>query len=290
MASQGARHPLADHRCASKQYEPAAVDGEWVEKIVRGTRRPPAVRCSPRFCPRACRSTVIDKPLKKKEISKLIDESFRRCGLQGDCRLRRQADAERLRAGDAGRHLLLLRRHARSGARSTRSSRPPEAEVKEIETQYTNGLVTQGERYNKVVDIWGRTGDQVAKVDDGRTRPRGSHRSPRQEGQAGFLQLDLHDGRLRRPRLCRADPPAGRHARPDGEAGRLDHRDADHHELPRRPERSPVLHLDARRAQGPGRHRAEDGELRLPDASSGGRDAGPGHHRGRLRHRATASR
>lgn len=39
-----------------------------------------------------------------------------------------------------------------------------EAEVKEIETQYTNGLVTQGERYNKVVDIWGRTGDQVAKV------------------------------------------------------------------------------------------------------------------------------
>ena len=27
--------------------------------------------------------------------------------------------------------------------------------MKEIETQYINGLVTQGERYNKVVDIWG---------------------------------------------------------------------------------------------------------------------------------------
>ncbi|MES2771523.1 MAG: DNA-directed RNA polymerase subunit beta', partial [Pseudomonadota bacterium] len=39
-----------------------------------------------------------------------------------------------------------------------------EEEVKEIESQYTNGLVTFGERYNKVVDIWGRTGDQVAKV------------------------------------------------------------------------------------------------------------------------------
>jgi len=39
-----------------------------------------------------------------------------------------------------------------------------EKEVKEIEGQYTNGLVTNGERYNKVVDIWGRTGDQVAKV------------------------------------------------------------------------------------------------------------------------------
>ncbi|MGB3426904.1 MAG: DNA-directed RNA polymerase subunit beta', partial [Burkholderiaceae bacterium] len=37
-------------------------------------------------------------------------------------------------------------------------------EVKEIEAQYTSGLVTQGERYNKVVDIWGRAGDQVGKV------------------------------------------------------------------------------------------------------------------------------
>ena len=39
-----------------------------------------------------------------------------------------------------------------------------EAEVKEIEAQYTSGLVTQGERYNKVVDIWGRAGDAVAKA------------------------------------------------------------------------------------------------------------------------------
>ena len=39
-----------------------------------------------------------------------------------------------------------------------------ENEVKEIEAQYTSGLVTQGERYNKVVDIWGRAGDQVAKA------------------------------------------------------------------------------------------------------------------------------
>jgi DNA-directed RNA polymerase subunit beta' len=39
-----------------------------------------------------------------------------------------------------------------------------EAEVKEIESQYTSGLVTQGERYNKVVDIWGQAGDKVAKA------------------------------------------------------------------------------------------------------------------------------
>jgi DNA-directed RNA polymerase subunit beta' len=39
-----------------------------------------------------------------------------------------------------------------------------EEEVKEIQEQYTSGLVTYGERYNKVVDIWSRTNDQVAKA------------------------------------------------------------------------------------------------------------------------------
>ncbi|HLA74788.1 MAG TPA: DNA-directed RNA polymerase subunit beta' [Gammaproteobacteria bacterium] len=39
-----------------------------------------------------------------------------------------------------------------------------EEEVKEIENQYSSGLVTNGERYNKVVDIWSHTNDQVAKA------------------------------------------------------------------------------------------------------------------------------
>ncbi len=39
-----------------------------------------------------------------------------------------------------------------------------ESEVKEIQDQYASGLVTDGERYNKVVDIWSRTNDQVAKA------------------------------------------------------------------------------------------------------------------------------
>ena len=37
-------------------------------------------------------------------------------------------------------------------------------EVKEIQNQYSSGLVTNGERYNKVVDIWSRANDQVAKA------------------------------------------------------------------------------------------------------------------------------
>ena len=39
-----------------------------------------------------------------------------------------------------------------------------ESEVKEIQEQYSSGLVTDGERYNKVVDIWSRTNDQIAKA------------------------------------------------------------------------------------------------------------------------------
>src|SRR5690606_20767125 len=38
-----------------------------------------------------------------------------------------------------------------------------ENEVKEIESQYASGLVTQGEKYNKVIDIWSRANDLVAK-------------------------------------------------------------------------------------------------------------------------------
>ena len=78
--------------------------------------------------------------------------------------LRRQADAGGLHARDARRHLVRRRRHAGAGREGRRSSQTPKREVKEIEAQYTSGLVTQGERYNKVVDIWGRAGDDIAKA------------------------------------------------------------------------------------------------------------------------------
>ena len=39
-----------------------------------------------------------------------------------------------------------------------------EKEVKDIEKQYNSGLLTAGERYNKVVDIWSHTNDQVSQA------------------------------------------------------------------------------------------------------------------------------
>jgi DNA-directed RNA polymerase subunit beta' len=106
---------------------------------------------------------LINKALKKKEISKLINASFRRCGLRETVifadKLMYSGFTYATRAGISicvDDMLTPPQKNDIIGA--------AEAEVQEIEAQYTSGLVTQGERYNKVVDIWGRAGDQVAKA------------------------------------------------------------------------------------------------------------------------------
>ena len=98
-------------------------------------------------------------------------------------------------------------------------------------------------------------------------------------------QPHLHDGQLGRPRLVQADPPAGGHARPDGQPEGRDHRAPDQGQLHGGPVGARVLHLDARRPQGPRRHRPAHRRLGLPDPASGRRRAGRDHPRGRLRHR-----
>ena len=105
----------------------------------------------------------INKALKKKEISKLINTSFRKCGLKDTV-----VFADKLLQNG-------FRLATRSGISIGIDDMlvPPEKgaiigeaekEVKDIEQQYVSGLVTSGERYNKVVDIWGKAGDAVSKV------------------------------------------------------------------------------------------------------------------------------
>jgi len=144
-----------------KQYEMDASDA-WVEKIVLVQTTVGRAVLS-QILPRGLPFKAIDKALKKKEISKLIDESFRRCGLKETVvfadKLMQNGYALATRAG-----ISFCSDDMQVPAKKYEIIAEAEKEVKEIETQYTNGLVTQGERYNKVVDIWGRTGDQVAKV------------------------------------------------------------------------------------------------------------------------------
>ena len=107
--------------------------------------------------------SLLNVTLKKKEISKLINASFRRCGLREAVifadKLMYAGFTYATRAGIsicADDMLVPVEKGDIIAA--------AEKEVKEIEGQYVSGLVTQGERYNKVVDIWGRAGDQVAKA------------------------------------------------------------------------------------------------------------------------------
>ncbi|HZW25565.1 MAG TPA: DNA-directed RNA polymerase subunit beta' [Gallionella sp.] len=106
---------------------------------------------------------LINKSLKKKEISRLINASFRLCGLRDTVimadKLMYTGFTYATRAGISicvDDMLMPPQKNELIGS--------AEKEVHEIHTQYTSGLVTDGERYNKVVDIWGRTGDIVAKA------------------------------------------------------------------------------------------------------------------------------
>ncbi|MEW6561951.1 MAG: DNA-directed RNA polymerase subunit beta' [Pseudomonadota bacterium] len=106
---------------------------------------------------------VVNKALKKKEISRLINASFRRCGLRDTVimadKLMYTGFSFATRAG-----ISICVDDMLVPPQKDQLIAAAEKEVHEIDVQYTSGLVTQGERYNKVVDIWGRTGDLVAKA------------------------------------------------------------------------------------------------------------------------------
>jgi len=106
---------------------------------------------------------MVNKEMTKKSISALIDYCYRRIGLKATV-----VFADQLMY--TGFHYA-----TRSGvsvgvndmevpADKDQIIGRAELEVKEIESQYTSGLVTNGERYNKVIDIWSRTNDQVANA------------------------------------------------------------------------------------------------------------------------------
>jgi DNA-directed RNA polymerase subunit beta' len=144
-----------------KEYEINA-DGERSEKITRYDTTVGRALLS-EILPAGLPFPLINKVLKKKEISRLINASFRRCGLRETVifadKLMYAGFSYATRAG-----ISICLDDMLTPAQKDEIISTAEKEVKEIEVQYTSGLVTQGERYNKVVDIWGRAGDQVAKA------------------------------------------------------------------------------------------------------------------------------
>ena len=105
---------------------------------------------------------LVNQPLVKKAISRLIDVCYRTVGLKATVIF-----ADKLMYTG-------FEYSTRSGASigvndfvipddKDEIIAKADAEVKEIEDQFSSGLVTQGEKYNKVIDIWSRANDVVAK-------------------------------------------------------------------------------------------------------------------------------
>ncbi len=105
--------------------------------------------------------SLIDRPMKKKTISELINVSYREAGLKDTVIF-----ADQLMYTGFGMAAL-------SGlsigvddmvvpADKPGILNQAQKEVVEIQKQYDAGLLTDGERYNKVVDIWTRTSEQVS--------------------------------------------------------------------------------------------------------------------------------
>lgn len=106
--------------------------------------------------------TLINRVMKKKELANLIDEAYRRCGDKKTVILAdRLKDMGYYYATKAGLSICVDdMRIPESKAEIINKARE---EVLEIQNQYKEGLITDGERYNKVIDIWARANEDISE-------------------------------------------------------------------------------------------------------------------------------
>ncbi|MBI4084022.1 MAG: DNA-directed RNA polymerase subunit beta', partial [Candidatus Lambdaproteobacteria bacterium] len=107
--------------------------------------------------------TYVNRLLKKKELGALVDMSYRMAGNRETVRM--LDDLKRLgfyHATRAGFSICID--DMAIPERKQEMLKKAEDEVLEVRQQYVDGLITEGERYNKVIDIWARLTDQVAEA------------------------------------------------------------------------------------------------------------------------------
>jgi len=106
---------------------------------------------------------LVNQVLKKKQISRLIDECYRKLGLKKTVifadQLMYTGFAYSTRAG-----VSICLDDLQVPPEKKAILERAEKEVVDIQNQYASGVVTSGERYNKVVDIWSRTNEEVARA------------------------------------------------------------------------------------------------------------------------------
>ncbi|MFW5447597.1 MAG: DNA-directed RNA polymerase subunit beta' [Methylophagaceae bacterium] len=113
--------------------------------------------------PKGLPFAVVDRTMTKKAIGDLINVCYRRLGLKATVIFADQlmylgfTNATKSGASVGVDDMAIPESKVEILAAA-------EAEVEEIAMQYASGLVTDGERYNKIIDIWSRTNDQVANA------------------------------------------------------------------------------------------------------------------------------
>ena len=105
---------------------------------------------------------LVNRPMNKKAISNLINACYRRVGLKETVVFADQLMYTGFHYSTASGASIGVDDFVIPEDKSTIIG-DAETEVKEIESQYASGLVTQGEKYNKVVDIWSRANELVAR-------------------------------------------------------------------------------------------------------------------------------
>ncbi|MCB9706138.1 MAG: DNA-directed RNA polymerase subunit beta' [Myxococcales bacterium] len=113
--------------------------------------------------PRQIPFEMVNRPLGKKELNALIDTCYRLCGqkatvLMADY-LRSTGYSEATKAGIS----ICMDDMAIPEAKK-KLLHSATSEVKRIAAQYADGLITSGERYNKVIDIWANVSEQIANA------------------------------------------------------------------------------------------------------------------------------
>lgn len=139
-----------------------AEDGTWTSTIERHETTVGRALLS-EILPKGMPFSALNKPLKKKEISRLINMSFRRCGLRDTVIFADKLMQSGFRLATRGGISISMNDMLIPTAKESILAEAG-AEVKEIDKQYSSGLVTAQERYNNVVDIWGKAGDRVGKA------------------------------------------------------------------------------------------------------------------------------
>jgi DNA-directed RNA polymerase subunit beta' len=179
VGAKGEAMAFADSQEVHRAYESRSVDlqakvrvriketllvaGGGMEERIRHVQTTVGRALLFEILPKGLSFDLINQDMTKKSISATINACYRALGLKDTVVF---AD-----------HLMYTGFHyaTRSGVsfgiddivipeQKTKIVSAADVEVKEIQDQYASGLVTNGERYNKVVDIWSRANDQVAKA------------------------------------------------------------------------------------------------------------------------------